>query len=110
MEHFNGLIELVASHNIIAHTTFFNIKGNTLDNAGMATSWLLFVPCAYFFISIIHTNHLATTTDYFIGIALGIILNVVGVLKLIDWMADENTTYAFEERNLLPKDRNKNKQ
>lgn len=101
---------IVSIGNIIAHTTFFNIKGNTLYNAGMATSWLLFVPCAYFFISIIHTNHLATTTDYFIGITLGIILNVVGVLKLIDWMADENSTYTFEKRNLLPKDRDKNKQ
>lgn len=101
---------IVSIGNIIVHSTFFNIKGKTFYNAGMATSWLLFVPCAYFFISIIHTNHLAMTTDYFIGIALGIIFNVVGVLKLIDWMADKNTTYAFEERNLLPKDRNKNKQ
>ena len=100
---------IVSIGNIVAHTTLFNIKGKTIYNAGMATSWLLFVPCAYFFFSIIHTNHLATTTDYFIGIALGIILNVVGVLKLIDWLADENTIYAFEERNLLPKDRNKNK-
>jgi hypothetical protein len=101
---------MVSIGNTIAHTTVFNIKGNTLYNAGLATSWLLFGPCVYFFISIIHTNHLATTTDYFIGIALGITLNVVGVLKLIDWMADENTTYIFSDRNLLPKDRNKNKQ
>lgn len=99
---------IVSVGNVIAHTALFNIKGKTLYNAGMATSWLLFVPCVYFFISIIHTHHLATTTDYFIGIALGLIMNIVGVLKVIDWMADENTTYIFPNRNLLPKDRKKN--
>lgn len=100
---------IVSIGNIIAHTILFNIKGKTLYNAGMATSCLLFLPCVYFFILIIYTHHLATTMDYFIGVVLGIILNVVGVLKLIDWMADENTTYIFPNRNLLLKDRNKNK-
>ncbi len=98
---------MVSVGNTIAHTTVFNIKAKTLYNAGLATSWLLFVPCTYYFISIIHTNNLATNTDYFIGIVLGLILNIVGVLKLIEWLADENTTYIFNERNLLPKDRKK---
>ncbi len=99
---------LVSAGNIIAHTIIFNVKGKTIYNAGLATSWILFVPCIYFFISIVHTNHLATMTDYYIGIPLGITLNIVGVLKLIDWMADKNTTYIFTARNLLPKDRKKN--
>lgn len=101
---------MVSLGNTIAHTLVFNIKGKTLYNAGLATSWLLFMPCAYFFNSIIHTNYLATKTDYLIGILLGFVLNVVGILKLIDWMADENTSYIFNDRNLLPKDRKKNKQ
>ena len=101
---------LVSVGNIIAHTFIFNIKGKTIYNAGLATSWLLLVPCTYFFISIIHTNLFVTKTDYFIGIALGVSLNVVGILKLIDWMADKNTPYIFNERNLLPEDRTKNKQ
>ena len=99
---------LVSVGNTIAHTIVFNIKGKTIYNAGLATSWLLFMPCAYFFVSIINTNHLATNMDYCIGIPLGITLNVVGILKLIDWMADKNTTYIFNDRNLLPKDRKKN--
>ncbi len=98
---------MVSVGNIVAHTTIFNIKGKTLYNAGLATSWLLFVPCVFYFVSIIRTNNLATNTDYFIGIALGLILNIIGILKLIDWMADENTTYIFPDRNLLPKDRKK---
>lgn len=97
---------LVSLGNVMAHTTVFNIKGKSLYNAGLATSWLLFVPCIYLFFKTIYTKNLATTTDYIIGISAGIILNVVGIVKLIDWFADKNTTYIFEQRNLLPQDRN----
>ncbi len=96
---------LVSLGNIIAHTLVFNIKGKTFYNAGLATSWFLFVPCVYFFFTIIHAQKLVTPTDYLIGVPLGIALNVIGILKLIDWMADKNTKYIFEQRNLLPEDR-----
>lgn len=94
---------LVSIGNIIAHTIVFNLKGKTLYNAGLVTSLILFVPCVYFFISIVQSNNLATINDYFIGITLGLALNYIGILKLIDWMADENTSYVFEDRNLLKK-------
>ncbi len=96
---------LVSLGNTIAHTSVFNIKGKTIYNAGLATSWLFFAPCIFFFFSIIHTDNLVTSLDYFIGIPLGIVLNVVGIIKLIDWCADRNTNYIFEQRNLLPQDR-----
>ena len=99
---------MVSLGNTIAHTTLFNIKGRTLYNAGLLTSWLLFIPCAYFFFIIIHREHLVTITDYLIGIPFGIVINVVGILKLISWMANKDTTYIFDDRNLLPKDRKKN--
>lgn len=98
---------LISAGNIIAHTFLFNIKGKTIYNAGMVTSLIFFVPCVYFFFSIVHYKNLITTTDYLIGIPLGIILNVIGVLKTIDWMADKSTVYIFEDRNLLWKDRKK---
>jgi hypothetical protein len=98
---------MVSIGNLVAHTIVFNIKGNTFYNAGLATSWLLFVPCVYFFVSIIHTNSLATNTDYIIGTVFGLLLNIAGIVKLIDWMADESTPYNFYDRNLLPKDRKK---
>lgn len=98
---------LVSVGNIIAHTIVFNFKGKTIYNAGLITCWLLFMPCVYFFVLIINNNHLATNMDYCIGIPLGIIFNTVGILKLIDWMADKNTKYIFNDRNLLPKDRKK---
>ncbi len=100
---------IVSVGNVMAHTFLFNIKGKTLYNPGLATSWLFFVPVAYFFISIVRTNHLATSSDYAIGIALGMILNIVGVLKLIQWMADENSTYIFNDRHMLPQDRKRGK-
>jgi hypothetical protein len=98
---------LVTLGNIIAHAIVFNLKGKTIYNAGLVTSWLLFMPCVYFFVSIVNNSNLASKTDYYIGVPLGITLNVVGILKLIDWMADKKTTYIFSEKNLLPQDRKK---
>lgn len=96
---------LISLGNIIAHTFLFNVKGKTVYNAGLATSWLLFAPCVYFFFMIIQSEGLATPADYLIGIPLGIIINVFAVFKLITWLADRNTTYTFKNRQLLPGDR-----
>jgi len=96
---------MVSLGNTIAHTIVFNIKGKTIYNAGQLTSLLFFAPCIYFFIKIIDEDNLVITKDFLIGILLGIALNIIGVLKLIDWMADKNTTYIFDNRNLLTKDR-----
>ncbi len=98
---------LVSVGNTVAHTTLFNIKGKTLFNAGLATSWLFFAPCIVFFFKIVYADNLIHLSDYLIGVPLGIVLNVVGILKLITWLADKNTPYIFEQRNLLPQDRKK---
>lgn len=95
----------VSLGNTVVHTTVFNIKGKTIYNAGLATSWLFFAPCIFFFFKIVHAEYLISTTDYLIGIPLGIALNVIGIMKVIDWMADKNTQYIFDQRHLLAKDR-----
>lgn len=97
---------LVSLGNTVAHTFVFNLKGKTVYNAGMATSWVLFVPISYYFFTILYANRLVTTQDYLIGIPLGIIFNAVGILKTIDWLKDRNTAYVFPQRCLLPADRN----
>ena len=51
---------LVSVGNVIGHAFVFNFRAKTIYNAGLATSLLLFLPCTYFFISIVHTHHLAT--------------------------------------------------
>jgi hypothetical protein len=96
---------LVSLGNLIAHTTVFNIKGKTLYNAGLLTSWLFFAPCLGYFFYLVTVEHLAAWLDYMIGIPLGIAFNVLGILKLIDWFADKNSPYVFEQRNLLHRDR-----
>ncbi|MEO6135612.1 MAG: HXXEE domain-containing protein [Ginsengibacter sp.] len=91
---------LVSIGNFIAHTFLFNIKGHTFYNAGMFTACLLFAPCAVYFFYVTNQFHLITSTDYLIGIPLGIILNFVGVLKMIDWLKNKNSRYHFQARKL----------
>lgn len=101
-----GLVSMIISlGNCIAHIFIFNFKGKTFYNAGLATCWLLFLPCIYFFFRIVIKENLASSTDYLIGIPLGILINVAGVVKPITWLADKNTPYLFEQRQLLPADR-----
>jgi hypothetical protein len=93
---------LVSVGNFFAHTFLFNIKGKTLYNPGMFTAVVLFAPIAVYFGYLLIQGNLATSIDWVVGILLGIVLNVVGILKLIDWLKDENTEYIFPKRFLLP--------
>ena len=97
---------MISFGNIIAHTFLFNIKGKTFYNAGLVTCWLLFAPCIYFFFKITSDTNLISLQDYIIGITLGAIINIFGVLKLIQWLANKQSDYIFPQRNLLPLDRN----
>lgn len=96
---------LVSLGNIIAHTFLFNIRGKTIYNAGLITCWLFLAPCVFFFFKIISENHFAQTTDYLIGIPLGIFINVAGIFKMISWVSDRNTKFIFKNNQLLPVDR-----
>ena len=96
---------LVSVGNVFAHTIIFNIKGKTLYNPGLLTSWLLFVPIVYFFFRLVISEDLASPLDCMIGTGLGITLNYFGVYKMILWLADRNTPYVFPKRFLSPKDR-----
>ena len=93
---------LVSVGNFAAHTFLFNIKGKTFYNPGMFTAIVLFVPISAYFVSLTIQGHLATPLDWVVGIILGIVLNVVGILKMIDWLKDENTEYIFPKRFLIP--------
>ncbi|MEO5500355.1 MAG: HXXEE domain-containing protein [Ginsengibacter sp.] len=97
---------MISFGNIIAHTILFNIKGKTFYNAGLITCWLFFAPCIYIFFKLTKNTNLISLQDYIMGIALGIILNIFGVYKLITWLANKHTKYIFPDRNLLPQDRN----
>ena len=93
---------LVSVGNFVAHAFLFNIKGKTFYNPGMFTAILLFVPISSYFGYLVIQGHLATPFDWMVGVILGIALNVVGILKMIDWLKDENTEYIFPKRFLMP--------
>ena len=93
---------LVSLGNFVAHTFLFNIKGKTYYNPGMITSIVLFGPIAFYFGYLVIQSNIPTTIDWIAGIILGIALNVLGILKLIDWLKDHNTSYIFPKRFLPP--------
>lgn len=94
---------IVSVGNFIAHTFLFNIRGKTMYNPGMLTAIVFFLPLSIYFFSWIIQNSAASTLDWVIGVVLGIALNYIGVLKMIDWMKDENTSYVFPARFLVPR-------
>jgi hypothetical protein len=67
----------------------------------MITAIVFFLPIAVYFGYLLIQNNLATLTDW-ITVSPGIALNFIGILKLIDWLKDENTKYVFPKRSLLP--------
>jgi hypothetical protein len=95
-------IMLVSVGNFIAHTFLFNLKRKTFYNPGMITADMLFLPIALYFFYLLLRDNSATFLDWLLGIGLGIALNYVGVLKLIDWLKDEQTAYIFPPRSLPP--------
>jgi uncharacterized membrane protein len=68
----------------------------------MITAIIFFAPIAVYFGYLLIQGNLATITDWIVGVILGIVLNVIGILKLIDWLKDEKTKYIFPKRFLLP--------
>lgn len=87
---------LVSAGNFIAHTFLFNIKGKTHYSPGMATALLLFLPISVYFFYLVIKGNLASPLDWVLGIILGIALNYLGILKMIDWFKNRNTAYIFD--------------
>lgn len=93
---------LISLGNVLAHTFLFNIKGKTVYNPGMVTALVLLLPISSYFLYLIVQSNAASPLDWVLGLVLGGALNYIGVLKLIDWLKDENTRYLFPARCLMP--------
>ena len=93
---------LISLGNFVAHTFLFNIRGKTRYNPGMFTAVFLFLPIAATFGYLVIKGNLATPIDWIVGVILGVALNFIGILKVIDWLKDRNTKYVFPKRSLLP--------
>lgn len=96
---------LISAGNFIAHTLLFNMKAKTRYNPGMLTANLLFLPIAVSFFVLVINSGLATSLDWAIGIPLGIALNYLGILKLIDLLKDKKTSYIFPQKFIRSKTR-----
>ena len=93
---------LVSLGNFVAHTVLFNLKGKRFYNPGMVTAVILFLPILLYFFYFVIEKGLVSPIDWGVGIILGIALNYLGILKVIDWLKDENSSYIFPKRCLMP--------
>lgn len=89
---------MISLGNVFVHIFLFNIKGKTFYNPGMATALLLFLPIIIYFFLYVQHNNVSQPMDYIIGIPLGIVLNYLGVLKIIDILKNKNTRFIFAKR------------
>lgn len=92
----------VSFANFMAHTFLFNIKGKTFYNPGMLTSIFLFLPVVTYYFYYVSENDLLSKSDFNIGLILGILLNFIGIIKVINWMKNPNTPYIFQPRQARP--------
>ncbi len=90
---------MVSIGNFIAHTFLFNIRGKTIYNPGMFTSWVLFLPIIILFFWEILRHRKVSTLSWIVGVVLGVIVNIM-VIALIKILADKSTPYRF--RNISP--------
>lgn len=90
----------VSVGNIVAHTILFPVKGRLLYNAGLVTCWVCLAPCVYLFIDCMNRDYVVKSTDMMVGASVGIVINVLGVVKPISWLAETNTTFVFAQRQV----------
>jgi hypothetical protein len=93
---------LISFGNFIMHTFVMNIKAKTFYNPGQFTATFLFLPISCMFFAFLIQYNVLSVTEYIIGISLGIIINLYGLIKLINVLKNENTDYVFETRQLIP--------
>jgi len=92
----------VSAGNFVAHTFLFNIRGKSRYNPGMITADILFLPMVVYFFIFVIQDKLASPLDWIFGVLLGIALNYLGILKMIDLLKNQQSTYIFHKRFLIP--------
>lgn len=87
---------VVSAGNVLAHALLFNLKGKTIYNPGMVTALVLFLPVVTYYFIFISQHHLLHLNDLLFGIAIGLVINYFGVLKLITLFGNKKTHYVFK--------------
>lgn len=94
---------LVSFGNVVAHTLLFPIRGRLRYNAGAFTAVILFLPVIAVFFRILIASRVASPLDWGAGAVLGVLLNGVGIVMVIEWMKDPNSPFAFDRR-MIPRE------
>ena len=68
----------------------------------MASANVLFLHLSAYFFYLAISSNAVSLLDMGVGLGLGVALFYVGVDKLVDWLKNENTSYAFPARCLIP--------
>lgn len=93
-----GLIQVgQAMAQILNHGIYNNIVLKSRYNPGLACVVLLNWPIGLYYIWYIHTNHLATTTDYIVGFVGSLLSLVVLWVMPVILLRDRNTKYVFSD-------------
>jgi hypothetical protein len=90
---------LVSVGNCVLHLIVIPIRGRMPYNPGMATSLLFFLPLSAWFLIGFWSS--MSLLDIILGLALGLVLNVGGVIGLIKVMQDPDAP-PFEDRQVEP--------
>jgi hypothetical protein len=90
---------LVSLGNCVLHLAVIPIRGRMPYNPGMVTSLLLFLPLVVWFA--IEALPMMSATDIVLGLALGLALNIGGVIGVIRVLENVNAS-PFEDRQILP--------
>jgi hypothetical protein len=90
----------VSIGNCFFHLIFMPMRGCRPYNPGMVTSLVLFLPIIVWFF--IEAGSLLNATDWIVGLLLGIVLNALGVVGIINLMANAQSTDEFEKRQVEP--------
>lgn len=92
---------MVSIGNCVFHLVFMPLRLKIPYNPGMATSLFLFLPTVVWFFVTSSDEGLLTSGDLLLGIPLGIVLNVAGVIGVIELLKRVDAE-SFPERMIEP--------
>lgn len=82
---------------LFGHGVKMNAGMKTWYNPGLASTVFLLVPVSIYYMYFVATHHLATTTDWMLGIVAFILTILLTTILPVQFLKDRNTRYAMPE-------------
>jgi hypothetical protein len=93
-------VMFISFGNLLGHV-MFSVKARALYNPGLFTAVLSLYP-VWGFVGFLAGTDTYGLLDIAAGIAAGIAISYFGIFRMINWTADVNSLYRFEERQVRP--------